>query len=169
MKRTSLTDRVMTREPQQHTLSIRVSDTLRLRLERVKQLMMSTTGKQVSRSAIAKQFLESAREERLEVVELLAHLTDTLLQIRREGDARQLLSRAEWTVLAHFAARYRGVFRPDAQSCVVRLAARPSWTRSARCMPCGRNGRPSATRGTWATYPRNVARRQRRVQADSAL
>jgi hypothetical protein len=87
MKRPSLTDRVTTREPQQHTLSIRVSDTLRLRLERVKQLMMSTTGNQVSTSAIAKQFLESAREERLEVVELLAHLTDTLLQIRRKGDA----------------------------------------------------------------------------------
>jgi hypothetical protein len=35
-------------------------------------------------------------------VELLAHPTDTLLQIRRKGDARQLLSRAEWSVLAHF-------------------------------------------------------------------
>ena len=64
--------------------------------------MASTTGKYVSTSAIAKQFLESAREDRLEMVDLLAHPTDTLLEIRRKGDAQHLLSRAEWQVLAHF-------------------------------------------------------------------
>jgi hypothetical protein len=102
MKRTSPAAKLTSRKPQQHTLSVRISDTLRLRLERAKRLMVSTTGKRVSTSAIAKQFLESAREYRLEVVDLLAHPIDTLLQIRRKGDARQLLSRAEWSVLAHF-------------------------------------------------------------------
>ena len=102
MKRTSPAPKLTSRKPQQHTLSVRISDTLRLRLERAKRLMVSTTGKRVSTSAIAKQLLESAREDRLEVVDLLAHPIDTLLQIRRKGDARQLLSRAEWSVLAHF-------------------------------------------------------------------
>jgi hypothetical protein len=89
-------------KPQQQTLSVRISDTLRRRLERAKDLMESTTGKYVSTSAIAKQLLESAREDRLEMVDLLAHPTDTLLEIRRKGDAQHLLSRAEWQVLAHF-------------------------------------------------------------------
>jgi hypothetical protein len=102
MKRTSPAAKLTSRKPQQHTLSVRISDTLRLRLERAERLMVSTTGKRVSTSAIAKQLLESAREDRLEVVDLLAHPIDTLLQIRRKGDARQLLSRAEWSVLAHF-------------------------------------------------------------------
>jgi len=102
MKRTSPAAKLTSRKPQQHTLSVRISDTLRLRLERAKRLMVSTTGKRVSTSAIAKQLLESAREDCLEVVDLLAHPIDTLLQIRRKGDARQLLSRAEWSVLAHF-------------------------------------------------------------------
>jgi hypothetical protein len=89
-------------KPQQQTRSVRISDTLRRRLERAKDLMESTTGKYVSTSAIAKQLLESAREDRLEMVDLLAHPTDTLLEIRRKGDAQHLLSRAEWQVLAHF-------------------------------------------------------------------
>ena len=92
MKRTSPAAKLTSRKPQQHTLLVCISDTLRLRLERAKRLMVSTTGKGVSTSAIAKQFLESAREDRLEVVDLLAHPIDTLLQIRRKGDARQLLS-----------------------------------------------------------------------------
>ena len=102
MKRTSPAAKLTSRKPQQHTLSVRISDTLRLRLERAKRLMVSTTGKRVSTSAVAKQLPESAREDRLEVVDLLAHPIDTLLQIRRKGDARQLLSRAGWSVLAHF-------------------------------------------------------------------
>ena len=72
MKRTCSTANLTMRKPQQHTLSVRISDTLRLRLERAKQLMVSTTGKRVSTSAIAKQLLELAREDRLEVVDLLA-------------------------------------------------------------------------------------------------
>lgn len=92
-------------KPQQQTLSVRISDTLRQRLERAKYLRASTTGARVSLSDVAKQLLESAREDRLELVNLLARPTDTLLQIRRKAEAQQLLSRAEWSVLAHFVQR----------------------------------------------------------------
>jgi hypothetical protein len=93
---------VMKPTPQQQTLSVRISDTLRRRLERAKELMAARSGEPVSTSDVAKQLLESAREDRLEVVELLGHPTDTLLQIRRKGEAGYPLSRAEWAVLAHF-------------------------------------------------------------------
>ncbi len=92
----------MPRQPQQQTLSVRIDDTLRRRLERARQLAASKTGESVSTSEIAKQFLEAARDDRLEVVDLLEHPTDTLLQVRRKGDAGLVLSRAEWTALAHF-------------------------------------------------------------------
>lgn len=87
---------------QQQTLSLRISDALRTRLERAKELMSSKTGESVTTSDVAKQFLESAREDRLEVVDLMAQPTETLLQIRRKGEAQHVLSRAEWTVLAYF-------------------------------------------------------------------
>lgn len=87
---------------QQQTLSLRISDALRTRLERAKELMSSKTGENVTTSDVAKQFLESAREDRLEVVDLLAQPTETLLQIRRKGEAQHVLSRAEWTILAYF-------------------------------------------------------------------
>jgi hypothetical protein len=87
---------------QQQTLSLRISDALRTRLERAKELISSKTGQSVTTSDVAKQFLESAREDRLEVVDLLAQPTETLLQIRRKGEAQHVLSRAEWTILAYF-------------------------------------------------------------------
>jgi hypothetical protein len=90
------------RKPQQQTLSVRIDDPLRRRLERARQLAASKTGEQVSTSEIAKQFLEAARDDRLEVIDLLEDPTDTLLQIRRKGDSGLVLSRAEWTALAHF-------------------------------------------------------------------
>ena len=89
-------------KPQQQTLSVRISEPLRRRLERARQLLAARTGKPVSMSAIAKQLLESAREDRLEVVDLLEDPTDTLVQIRRKAEAERPLSRAEWAVLAHF-------------------------------------------------------------------
>ena len=92
----------MPEKPQQHTLSVRIDDTLRRRLERARQLSASKTGEAVSTSEIAKRFLESARDDRLEVVDLLADPTGSLLQIRRKGEAGLVLSRAEWTTLAHF-------------------------------------------------------------------
>ena len=87
---------------QQQTLSVRIDDALRRRLERARQLSASKTGEPVSTSEIAKQFLESARDDRLEVVDLLAEPTDSLRHIRRKGEAGMVLSRAEWTAIAHF-------------------------------------------------------------------
>src|SRR5712691_976236 len=92
---------MMTEKPQQQTLSVRIGETLRRRLERTRQLA-SKTGDTVSTSEIAKQLLESARDERLEVADLLADPTDALLRVRRKGEATLGLSQAEWTVLAHF-------------------------------------------------------------------
>ena len=92
----------MSKKPQQQTLSVRIDDTLRRRLERARQLSASKTGEPVSTSEIAKRFLEAARDDRLEVVDLLADPTGSLLQIRRKGEAGLVLSRAEWTTLAHF-------------------------------------------------------------------
>jgi hypothetical protein len=89
-------------KPQQQTLSVRISETLRRRLDRAKRLRAAKLGEPVSTSQIAKQLLESACDGRMEVVDLLAAPTDTLLRIRRKGDAQHVLSRAEWTVLAHF-------------------------------------------------------------------
>jgi hypothetical protein len=87
---------------QQQTLSVRITEAMRRRLERARQLAVSRTGEPVSTSEIAKQFLESARDDRLEVVDLFAEPTQSMLQMRRKGDAGVALSRAEWIVLAHF-------------------------------------------------------------------
>ena len=90
------------RSPQQQTLSVRISDSLRKRLERAKELVAARTGESVSMSDIAKQFLEAARGDRMEVVELLSDPTGSMVQIRRKGEEGLGLSRAEWTTLAHF-------------------------------------------------------------------
>src|SRR5579864_6181770 len=87
---------------QQQTLSVRITEAMRRRLERARQLAVSRTGEPVSTSEIAKQFLESARDDRLEVVDLFAKPTESMLHIRRKGEAGVPLSRAEWIVLAHF-------------------------------------------------------------------
>jgi hypothetical protein len=92
----------MSDKPQQHTLSVRIDDALRGRLERARRLASTKTGEEVSTSEIAKQFLESARDDRLEVSDLLADPTASLLVIRRKGEDGRVLSRAEWTTLAHF-------------------------------------------------------------------
>src|SRR5215467_6264681 len=90
------------RPSQGQTLSLRISDALYARLERAKQLMSSKKGNSVSTSEVAKQLLESAREDRFEVADLMAEPTEALLQIRRKGEAQYILSRAEWILLAHF-------------------------------------------------------------------
>lgn len=110
----------MANKPQQQTLSLRISDVMRQRLERARQLMSSKTGEIVSTSEIAKQLLESAHEERMEVVDLMADPTETLLQIRRKGEAEHVLSRAEWTILAHFVQQGLEAFSSDTPSPVSR-------------------------------------------------
>jgi hypothetical protein len=87
---------------QTQTLSLRISDALRQKLEDIRQLIATRKGENVSTSEIAKHLLESARQERYEVVELLRNPAGPLVEIRRKGEAGQLLSRAEWTVLAYF-------------------------------------------------------------------
>ena len=93
------------KQTQGRTLSLRISDALYARLERAKQLLSSKKGDSVSTSEVAKQLLESAREDRFEVADLLAKPTETLLEIRRKGEAQHILSRAEWILLAHFVQK----------------------------------------------------------------
>jgi len=88
--------------PQSLTLSLRISEVLRKRLEDIRQFAAKRTGGNVSTSEIAKQLLEFAREDRLEVVDLWAKPTASLLTIRRKGESGQALSRAEWTLLAYY-------------------------------------------------------------------
>ncbi len=87
---------------QTQTLSLRISETLRKRLEDIRKLTAIRKGENVSTSEIAKRLLESAREERFEVVELLSKPTESLIEIRRKGEAGQMLTRAQWTVAAYF-------------------------------------------------------------------
>ena len=63
-------------------ISIRISDALRLRLETLRKIISLKSGQNVSTSEAAKQLLESARDDRLELVNLLSEPTDSLLRIR---------------------------------------------------------------------------------------
>jgi len=88
--------------PQQPVISIRVSEALRSRLERLKEVLTKKSGDNVTTSEVAKQLLESAREDRLDVAELLANATVALAAARRKGEAGLSLARAEWIVLAYY-------------------------------------------------------------------
>ena len=90
--------------PQQPVISIRISDALRLRLETLRKIISLKNGQTVSTSEAAKQLLESARDDRLELVNLLSEPTDSLLRIRGKADSGLPLSQAEWTVVAHYCA-----------------------------------------------------------------
>jgi hypothetical protein len=87
--------------PQQPVISIRVSEALRSRLERLKEILSNKSGESVTTSEVAKQLLESAREDRLEVAEQLANGTEALAAARRKAEAGMSLARAEWIVLAY--------------------------------------------------------------------
>jgi hypothetical protein len=87
---------------QTQTLSLRISEALRKRLEDIRKLTALRKGESISTSEIAKQLLESAREDRFEVVELLNRPSEALLEIRRKGEAGQMLTRAQWTVVAYY-------------------------------------------------------------------
>jgi hypothetical protein len=75
---------------QTQTLSLRMSEALRKRLEDIRKLTALKKGESVSTSEIAKQLLESAREERFEVVELLAKPTESLIEIKRPQNSAKL-------------------------------------------------------------------------------
>ena len=87
---------------QTQTLSLRISEALRRRLEDIRKLTAVRKGESVSTSEIAKQLLESARGDRLEIIELMAKPTASLWEIRRKGDEGQTLSRPQWTVLPYY-------------------------------------------------------------------
>jgi precorrin-6B methylase 1 len=91
---------------QTQTLSLRTSEVLRKRLEDIRKLTALRKGENVSTSEIAKQLLESSREERFEVVERLNRPVEALLEIRRKGEAGQMLTRAQWTVVAYFVRQW---------------------------------------------------------------
>jgi hypothetical protein len=84
---------------------------LRKRLEDIRKLTALRKGESVSTSEIAKQLLESAREDRFEVAELLGKPAEALLEIRRKGEAGQTLSRAQWAVVAYFVQQGSEAFR----------------------------------------------------------
>jgi hypothetical protein len=90
--------------PQQPVISIRISDALRLRLETLRKIISLKNGQTVSTSEAAKQLLESARDDRLELVNLLSEPTDSLLRISGKADSGLPLSQAEWTIVAHYCA-----------------------------------------------------------------
>jgi hypothetical protein len=88
--------------PQQPVISIRISEALRSRLERLKEVLSKKSGENVTTSEVAKQLLESAREDRLEVAELLTDATVALAAARRKAESGLSLSRAEWIVVAYY-------------------------------------------------------------------
>lgn len=96
----------MYRKPQQQTLSIRISESLREFLERSRRVISAGSNESVSISDVAKILLESAKDDRLdyrlEVAELGRTPTDSLVAIRRKWESGQPRTRAEWTFMAQY-------------------------------------------------------------------
>jgi hypothetical protein len=92
---------------QQHqpVISIRISEELRERLEKLKQMMALKSGESVSTSEAAKQLLESAKDDRIEVVGLLLQPTESLLRVRKKLEGRLTLSQAEWALIAYYCTQ----------------------------------------------------------------
>jgi len=87
---------------QSQTLSLRISEGLRSRLEGIRELMSRRKGESMTTSEVAKQLLEAAGDEHLEEVNLYKRPTESLLAIRRKVEGGRFLSQAEWGVLAHY-------------------------------------------------------------------
>jgi hypothetical protein len=177
-------------QPQQQTLSVRISDGMRKRLERARQQTASASGEPVSTSEIAKQLLESAPDNRLDVADLLEEATETMVQIREKGEAQQALSRAEWTVLAHFVhigteafsgktphplspASFAGVVEAFLAVYALRTASEPSLDTSylgsfpPECRPAKAKG-AGADRGLSDVVRRTAIETKRRVTDPSS-
>jgi hypothetical protein len=84
------------------TLSLRISEGLRNRLEGIRELVSRRKGESVTTSEVAKQLLEAAGDEHLEEVNLYKQPTESLLAIRRKVAEGRSLSKAEWTLLAQY-------------------------------------------------------------------
>src|ERR1700733_15086369 len=94
-----------TQERQPKTLSLRISDVLHDRLERVRDVLSVKAGSRVTTSEVAKHLLESADEERLELVELMQKPTSSLLMTREKHNQGIQLSKNEWTCIAYYVHR----------------------------------------------------------------
>src|SRR5208283_3696981 len=81
------------RKPQQQTLSIRISESLREFLERSKKVIATGRNGVVSTSDVAKILLESAKDDgldyRLEVAELGQKPTEAMVGIRKKWELGQ--------------------------------------------------------------------------------
>lgn len=116
----------MADQPQTQTLSLRISEALRKRLEHIREVTALRKGASVSTSEVAKQLLESSPTDRLEVAELLREPTECLLRIRKKCEAYQPLSRAEWTALAYYVQQGSEAFVNNPvsrESCIAILEA----------------------------------------------
>src|ERR1700722_7794047 len=89
-------------KPQLPTLSVRISDAMRQRLENARHLIAKTSGEPVSLSDVAKRFLETAQDDTVEASELMSRPTEALLNIRRKWERHKNLSRAEWITLGYY-------------------------------------------------------------------
>src|ERR1700722_252235 len=89
-------------KPPLPTVSVRISDAMRRRLENARHLIGKTPGEPASISDVAKLFLESVQDDTVEASELMNRPTETLLNIRRKWERRQSLSRSEWMVLGYY-------------------------------------------------------------------
>ena len=87
---------------QNQTLSLRISEGLRGRLESIRELMSRRKREDVTLSEVAKQLLEAAGDEHLEAVDLYRTPTASLLAMRRKVEEQRSLSQAEWGLLAHY-------------------------------------------------------------------
>ena len=92
-------------EQHQPVISIRISEELRERLDKLKQMMALRSGESVSTSEAANQLLESAKDDRIEVVGLLLQPTESLLRVRKKLEARLTLSQAEWALIAYYCTQ----------------------------------------------------------------
>jgi hypothetical protein len=96
----------MERKAHQQTLSIRVSDSVREYLERVKEVMSSSPGDRVSTSEAAKMLLESAKDDRLdhrlEAANLRRNTAESLWNIRQTWEQQRGLLHSEWLFLAGY-------------------------------------------------------------------
>jgi hypothetical protein len=116
----------MPEQAQTQTLSLRISEGLRKRLEQIRELTALRKGESVSTSEVAKQLLETSNADRLEVADLLHEPTQCLLRIRHKCEAHQPLSLAEWIAFAYYVQQGSEAFDRNPisrESCVAILEA----------------------------------------------
>src|SRR5439155_1604172 len=98
-------------KPQQQTLSIRISESLREYLERAKQVISNGRDEFFSISDVAKMLLESPKDDRLdfrlEVADLQKDATESMANIRTKWKRHQGISRAEWIFVAQYGCTER--------------------------------------------------------------